>query len=91
VAAASESLAIPLAKGSCRGAPQIRQRFSRDNAQLNELLYRRVDLEDVVAAHLLALERATSLGFALKRLQAGEDLRSALAVANGRVHPPICS
>jgi UDP-glucose 4-epimerase len=45
-------------------APEIRRRFSRDNAQLNELLYRRVDLEDVVAAHLLALERAPSLGFA---------------------------
>jgi UDP-glucose 4-epimerase len=33
------------------------------NVQANELLYRRVDLEDVVAAHLLAVQRARALGF----------------------------
>jgi UDP-glucose 4-epimerase len=33
------------------------------NLKINELLYRRVDLEDVVAAHLLALERAPEIGF----------------------------
>jgi nucleoside-diphosphate-sugar epimerase len=33
------------------------------NVKVNELLYRRVDIEDVVSAHLLALERAPSLGF----------------------------
>jgi nucleoside-diphosphate-sugar epimerase len=33
------------------------------NLKVNELLYRRVDLEDVVGAHLLALERAPELGF----------------------------
>jgi UDP-glucose 4-epimerase len=33
------------------------------NVKLNELLYRRVDLEDVVSAHLLALERAPAIGF----------------------------
>jgi len=27
------------------------------------LLYRRVDLEDVVSAHLLAIEKAPSIGF----------------------------
>jgi UDP-glucose 4-epimerase len=41
----------------------IRNRFSRDNAQLNELLYRRVDVDDVVQAHLMAIERAPQLGF----------------------------
>ncbi len=41
----------------------VRNRFSLDNAQLNELLYRRVDLDDVVQAHLLALERAPQLRF----------------------------
>ncbi|TBR39008.1 MULTISPECIES: NAD-dependent epimerase/dehydratase family protein [Dyella] len=41
----------------------VRQRFSLDNAQLNELLYRRVDLDDLVQAHLLALEHAARLGF----------------------------
>jgi UDP-glucose 4-epimerase len=33
------------------------------NVKVNELLYRRVDIEDVVSAHLLALERAPRLGF----------------------------
>jgi UDP-glucose 4-epimerase len=30
---------------------------------MNELLYRRVDIEDVVSAHLLALEQAPVIGF----------------------------
>ena len=33
------------------------------NAQANELLYRRADLEDVAQAHLLAVDRAPALGF----------------------------
>jgi UDP-glucose 4-epimerase len=33
------------------------------NLKVNELLYRRVDLADVVDAHLLALERAPAIGF----------------------------
>jgi nucleoside-diphosphate-sugar epimerase len=33
------------------------------NLKVNELLYRRVDLEDVVGAHLQALARAPALGF----------------------------
>ncbi|HXY76394.1 MAG TPA: NAD(P)-dependent oxidoreductase [Steroidobacteraceae bacterium] len=38
--------------------------YELPNVQANELLYRRVDLEDVVSAHLLALERARNIGFA---------------------------
>ena len=41
----------------------IREAYADDNIKANEVLYRRVDLEDVVSAHLLALERAPSLGF----------------------------
>ena len=41
----------------------IRNRYGLDNVQLNELLYRRVDLADVVQAHLLAVERAPQLEF----------------------------
>jgi UDP-glucose 4-epimerase len=41
----------------------VRSTYSLDNVYLNELLYRRVDLEDVVDAHLLALQRARELGF----------------------------
>jgi UDP-glucose 4-epimerase len=33
------------------------------NLKVNELLYRRVDLDDVVGAHLLALDRAPAIGF----------------------------
>jgi UDP-glucose 4-epimerase len=43
--------------------PEMRGRYSLDNAQANELLYRRADIEDVVSAHLLAVERAPRLGF----------------------------
>jgi nucleoside-diphosphate-sugar epimerase len=41
----------------------VRQNYADDNIKANEYLYRRVDLEDVVSAHLLAAERAPSLGF----------------------------
>jgi UDP-glucose 4-epimerase len=43
--------------------PQMRSAFTPDNAQANELLYRRADIEDVVGAHLLALDAAPRLGF----------------------------
>jgi UDP-glucose 4-epimerase len=41
----------------------VREAFEDDNLKVNELLYRRVDLEDAVAAHRLALERAPEIGF----------------------------
>lgn len=40
-----------------------RQAYEDDNAKANEFLFRRVDLEDVVGAHLLASENASSIGF----------------------------
>jgi UDP-glucose 4-epimerase len=40
-----------------------RQEYDDGNAKANEYLYRRVDLEDAVSAHLLAVEQARSLGF----------------------------
>jgi UDP-glucose 4-epimerase len=42
---------------------EIRRNYEPANVQANELLYRRADLEDVVAAHLLALERSSDIGF----------------------------
>ena len=42
---------------------EVRTRYDDANLKVNELLYRRVDLEDVVSAHRLALERAPRLGF----------------------------
>ena len=41
----------------------VRDRYSTANAQLNELLYRRVDIADVAEAHLVAVERAEAIGF----------------------------
>jgi UDP-glucose 4-epimerase len=41
----------------------VRAAYDEANLKLNELLYRRVDLEDVVSAHRCALERAPALGF----------------------------
>ena len=42
---------------------QVRSGYADANAKVNELLYRRIDLEDVVGAHLAALERAAAVGF----------------------------
>jgi UDP-glucose 4-epimerase len=41
----------------------VRSAYEDANLKVNELLYRRVDLEDVVGAHRLALDRAPALGF----------------------------
>jgi UDP-glucose 4-epimerase len=43
--------------------PEVRDAYDDANIKVNELLYRRVDLEDVVSAHLLAVERAPAIGF----------------------------
>ena len=42
---------------------ETRVTYEDANAKVNEFLYRRVDIEDVVDAHLLAMERAQALGF----------------------------
>ena len=42
-----------------------RQAYDDDNVKANEYPYRRVDIEDVVSAHLRALERAPSIGFTI--------------------------
>jgi len=42
----------------------VRAGYADLNVKVNELLHRRVDLEDAVEAHRLALERAPELGFA---------------------------
>lgn len=42
---------------------KIRQDYEDGNLKANEFLYRRVDIEDVVKAHLLAVEKANSIGF----------------------------
>jgi nucleoside-diphosphate-sugar epimerase len=42
---------------------EVRSAYDDANVKANELLYRRVDLDDVVSAHRCALERAAAIGF----------------------------
>jgi UDP-glucose 4-epimerase len=42
---------------------ETREAYDDGNVKANEFLYRRVDLADVVSAHLLALEKAPEIGF----------------------------
>ena len=41
----------------------VREAYADDNIKVTEYLYRRVDLEDAVTAHLLAAEQAPAIGF----------------------------
>jgi UDP-glucose 4-epimerase len=41
----------------------VRAAFADDNVKANEFLYRRVDIEDVVSAHVSAMQRAPAIGF----------------------------
>ena len=43
---------------------EISSAYVDENVKANEFLYRRVDIEDVVAAHLLASAKAAFIGFA---------------------------
>jgi UDP-glucose 4-epimerase len=43
--------------------PAARKSYPDDNAKASEYLFRRVAIEDVVDAHLLAIERAPAIGF----------------------------
>jgi len=42
---------------------ETRNSYEDDNAKVNEFLYRRADIEDIVSAHVLALQRARSIAF----------------------------
>jgi UDP-glucose 4-epimerase len=42
---------------------RMRGAYSPDNLKANEYLFRRVDIEDAVSAHLAAAERARAIGF----------------------------
>jgi UDP-glucose 4-epimerase len=44
--------------------PERRAAHEDANLKLNELLHRRADVEDIVDAHLLAIEKAPAIGFA---------------------------
>ena len=42
--------------------PKVRDVYAADNVKLNEFLYRRADIDDVVSAHLTAATRAPEIG-----------------------------
>lgn len=74
--------------------PELRAGYEDANVKANELLYRRVDIEDVVSAHERALERAPEIGFGtyvisattpLDPIDLGELRRNAPAVIRRRV------
>lgn len=70
--------------------PALRGAYADTNLKVNELLYRRVDLEDVVDAHLRAIEKAEAIGFARYVISATspfgpEDLRDLRRDAPGVV------
>ncbi|MGM9508273.1 NAD-dependent epimerase/dehydratase family protein [Larkinella sp. GY13] len=73
----------------------VRDAYEDDNVKANEYLFRRVDLEDVVSAHLLAAERAPALGFGTYIISATTPflpddtvaLRSAAPQVVGRLVP----
>ena len=44
--------------------PTMHETYQDANIKANEFLYRRVDVQDVVDAHMLAVEKATAIGFA---------------------------
>lgn len=55
--------------------PALRGAYADANIKVNELLNRRADIEDIVAAHLLALERAPRIGFGRYIVSATTPLR----------------
>jgi UDP-glucose 4-epimerase len=42
---------------------ETRDAYADANAKVNEFLYRRADIEDIVSAHLLAVEKGADIGF----------------------------
>jgi UDP-glucose 4-epimerase len=67
----------------------VRAAYDDLNLKVNELLHRRVDLEDVVEAHRLALERAPRIGFARLVVSATTPLRREDAAELGRDAPAV--
>ena len=74
--------------------PDARAAYADANLKTNEFLYRRLDIEDCVDAHLLALEHATRIGFAryvitattpFLREDIAELVRDAPAVVDRRI------
>lgn len=67
----------------------MRDQYHDANVKVNELLYRRADVQDVVDAHVLAVEQAARIGFGRYLISAtspfgpNDRLRSVGPVAGG--------
>jgi nucleoside-diphosphate-sugar epimerase len=69
--------------------PAVRDAWDETNLKINELLYRRVDVEDVVSAHFCALEKAATLGFGRYIVTATSPFARTDIAALGRDAPPV--
>ena len=68
--------------------PEARKSYADDNAKANEYLFRRVAIEDVVEAHLVAAERAPSIGFGKYIISATTPFLPRIARACVSTRPP---
>jgi UDP-glucose 4-epimerase len=66
-----------------------RQAFTDDNLKVNELLFRRADIQDMVSAHELAIGKAPELGFETFIVSASSPFRESDAAALGRDTPAV--
>ncbi|MBT8062848.1 MAG: NAD(P)-dependent oxidoreductase [Gammaproteobacteria bacterium] len=66
-----------------------RQAFDDDNLKVNELLFRRADIADMVAAHERAIEKAPELGFGTFIISATSPFRRQDAPGLGRDAPVV--
>lgn len=67
----------------------LRERYTTENLQANELLHRRADIEDIVSAHLLAVRRAQELGFRRYIISATTPFRREDLLALRQVAPEV--
>jgi nucleoside-diphosphate-sugar epimerase len=67
---------------------RVRDAYSGDNAKVNEYLYGRVDIEDVVSAHMLASQHAPAIGFRKYIISTTTPFRPE-DLANLRVDAPL--
>jgi len=68
---------------------ELRDGYADANAKANEFLFRRLDVEDAVRAHLLALEKAPGLGFARYVISATTPFSRADLAALGTDAPGV--
>lgn len=66
-----------------------RESYSDDNLKVNELLFRRVDIQDVVKAHALAIDKAQEIGFDRFIISATTPFKRSDATALGIDAPSV--